>query len=128
MTTKFEMTMSRTLTYIFAGCCLVLSYFVYIKIDTAKFEIIQSLKASNSTRDASLSGITDTLMSLRKDFDARGEWMKSIDSEMARRADVRMDRQEFIQWCRDTQKLNPSLNVPALNAIAETQEQIECDE
>ena len=128
MTTRFEVLTGRIITYLFAALCLVLAYINLIKIDTSTRTIVTQIELLAAERKSEIKTLSGNLALLREDMDQHRQWSRSIDSAMVKRESTWIDRTEFIEWCNESKRLNPSLTVPAIEAIKHTHKLIEAGE
>ena len=117
VTTHFEVMAGKFLSHILAGLCLLLIGINWVSISDSRFEILQTLGAMSADRNTESESINRSINEIKASLEARDNWADEIDSELARRAKTRLNREQFVEWADEARRLNPSLTVPVLKAV-----------
>ena len=115
---------TTALLYVSVISNLVLAFMMIVKLQMTPAEVYNKVSSlstqismSLQTVEMHVGEVSKNVGDISTEMERRGEWMRSIDDELANRTKDRIYRSEVKRWVRQAKELNPSLDLPDIDAI-----------
>ena len=115
---------TTALLYVSVISNLVLAFMMIVKLQMTPAEVYNKVSSlstqismSLQTVEMHVGEVSKNVGDISTEMERRGEWMRSIDDELANRTKDRIYRSEVKRWVEQVREINPQLKVPDIDAI-----------
>jgi len=106
---------TRLLIYFSIASNMVLGAVIFTRLAVTPADVLHEVNNNFMELRAAADDSKRNIDELRGIVDQRGEWMRSVDTELANRTRDRLYRSEFKQWCEVVRMRHPELSLPDLD-------------